>query len=79
MITCDPTGHSFSGIHDRMPIIMNKAERRLWMSPEATEERLLALLKPCNESMYNTIEAARQQLKTNRRNMNGGTNLDLFC
>jgi putative SOS response-associated peptidase YedK len=66
MITCDPTGHDFRRLHDRMPIIMNKAERRLWMNPNATLEQLLALLKPCHEEMYKVIEYSRKPIKAKR-------------
>jgi putative SOS response-associated peptidase YedK len=66
MITCDPSGHTFSEIHDRMPIIMNKAERRLWMNPNATQEQLLALLKPCDAQMYTVTEHNRKPLKATK-------------
>ncbi|WP_406825438.1 SOS response-associated peptidase [Pedobacter sp. KACC 23697] len=62
MITCDPGEHSFAKIHDRMPIIMNQAERRLWMNPNATKEQLLALLKPCSEDVYKVMEHQRKPI-----------------
>jgi len=60
MITCDPFNHPFAKIHDRMPIIMNQAERRLWMNPNATKEQLLGLLKPCSEDFYKVTENSRK-------------------
>lgn len=62
MITCDPANHSFAQIHDRMPIIMNQAERRLWMNPNATKEQLLSLLKPCPEDVYVVTEHQRKAI-----------------
>lgn len=66
MITCDPAGTPFRKIHDRMPIIMTQPERRLWMNPKATREQLLALLKPCDESMYSISEYSRKPLKASK-------------
>ncbi|MFD1258568.1 SOS response-associated peptidase [Mucilaginibacter terrae] len=66
MITCDPTGHSFRDIHDRMPIIMNKAQRRLWMNPNASLEQLMALLTPCEADVYIVTENKRTPLKAKR-------------
>lgn len=66
MITCDPGQSSFGNVHDRMPIILNKAERRLWMNPNATKEQLLALLKPCDETMFTVKEHSRKSLKINK-------------
>jgi putative SOS response-associated peptidase YedK len=63
MITCDPANSSFGKIHDRMPIIMNKEQRRLWMSAKATKEQLMALLKPCDEDMFMVTEDSRKPLK----------------
>jgi putative SOS response-associated peptidase YedK len=68
MITCDPKDTAFSKIHDRIPIIMTKAERRLWMNPQATKEQLLALLKPCDASMYTITEFSRKPLKAPKNN-----------
>jgi putative SOS response-associated peptidase YedK len=75
MITCDPSGHSFSKIHNRMPIILNKAERRLWMNPNSTKNQLLGLLKPCAEEMYTTKEYSRKSIKVSKRSSkpDGGT------
>lgn len=67
MITCDPKGTAFAQIHDRMPVIMNKAERRLWMNPHATKEQLISLLKPCSDDLYNVTEYGRKWLKDNKR------------
>lgn len=63
MITCDPLDTAMSRVHHRMPIILNKAERRLWMNPNAAKEQLLALLKPCLEEMYTIGEHSRKPLK----------------
>lgn len=72
MITCDPGNTEFGKIHDRIPIIMTQAERRLWMNPNATKEQLLALLKPCDPSMYKISEFSRKPLKAPRPNRNKG-------
>lgn len=66
MITCDPKNTAISSIHNRMPIIMTQPERRLWMNPNATKEQLLALLKPCDASMYSIAEFDRKPLKEKR-------------
>lgn len=36
-------------IHDRMPVILDRAEGALWLSSEATQDRLQALLVPAPE------------------------------
>ncbi len=33
-------------VHDRMPVILNKEDRRVWLDGESGEERLLGLLGP---------------------------------
>ncbi|WP_162799994.1 SOS response-associated peptidase [Pedobacter jeongneungensis] len=66
MITCDPGSSEFGRIHDRIPIIMNKAERRLWMNPSATKDQLIGLLKPCDPSMYHITEHNRKQVRPKR-------------
>ncbi|RYE27148.1 MAG: SOS response-associated peptidase [Sphingobacteriaceae bacterium] len=63
MITCAPGEGRFGHIHDRMPVMMNKAERRLWMNPNANKEQLLKLLKPCSEEMYLISEYSRKPLR----------------
>ena len=64
MITCAPDeGSRFGRIHDRMPVILNKAERRLWMNPGTSKEQLLALLKPCSEDLYAVSEYSRKPLR----------------
>ncbi len=59
MITCDPQNTEFSRVHVRIPIIMTKPERLLWMNPNATKEQLLALLKPYDASLYSISEYNR--------------------
>lgn len=39
-----------STIHDRMPVMFDKAQEGVWMNAESSEEALLALLKPYTES-----------------------------
>lgn len=63
MITCDPKQTIFADIHDRIPIIMSKAERRIWMNPQTSKEQLLALLKPCDDDFLNIEEFNRKPLK----------------
>lgn len=60
MITCDPGSGRFSQIHDRIPVIMNKEERRHWMNPNATKEQLISLLRPCSPEMYLISEHSRK-------------------
>jgi putative SOS response-associated peptidase YedK len=39
---------SLAELHDRMPVILDEADWRKWLGEEpATEEELVALLKPC--------------------------------
>jgi putative SOS response-associated peptidase YedK len=71
MITCDPKEREFSKYHDRIPIIMNKAERRAWMNPQATKDELLALLRPCSEEMYTVTEDSRKPLKATKGKSKG--------
>jgi putative SOS response-associated peptidase YedK len=47
VFTCAPKA-SLAEIHDRMPVILDEADWPKWLSEEpATEEELVALLKPC--------------------------------
>ncbi len=63
MITCAPGKAKISRVHKRMPIILNKQERRLWMHAQATQEQLMSLLKPCSDDMYMIEEYNRKPLK----------------
>jgi putative SOS response-associated peptidase YedK len=47
IITCDPN-HLMSELHNRMPVILDETEWPQWLGEEpATENELLAMLKPC--------------------------------
>jgi putative SOS response-associated peptidase YedK len=47
IFTCAPNA-SLAEIHDRMPVILDEADWPKWLGEEpATEEELVALLKPC--------------------------------
>lgn len=64
MITCAPEARSrFSRIHDRMPVMLNKAQRRLWMNPNANKAQLMELLRPCGEDLYAVHEFSRKPLR----------------
>lgn len=77
MITCDPGSSEFGRIHDRIPIIMNKAERRLWMNPSATKDQLIGLLKPCDPAMYQITEYSRKPIRQKGSNK-GSSGRQLF-
>jgi putative SOS response-associated peptidase YedK len=77
MITCDPGETRFRKIHDRIPIIMNKEQRRLWMNPNARENEIISLLQPCADDMLLIIEHSRE-LKKSPKKKNNGFNEDLF-
>ena len=63
MITCAPGTAKISRIHDRMPVILNRQERRLWMNPQASQAQLMALLKPCADDLYRIEEYSRKAIK----------------
>jgi len=63
MITCDPKETAVSKVHNRMPVILNKAQRRLWMNPSASKLQLLQLLQPCDASTYSITEFSRKPVK----------------
>jgi putative SOS response-associated peptidase YedK len=47
VLTCEPN-KSLGEIHDRMPVILAEADWPQWLDEEpASEEELLALLRPC--------------------------------
>jgi putative SOS response-associated peptidase YedK len=47
VLTCEPN-KSVGEVHDRMPVILAEADWPKWLGEEpATEQELLALLKPC--------------------------------
>jgi putative SOS response-associated peptidase YedK len=47
VLTCAPND-SMAEIHDRMPVILSESDWPRWLGEEpATEQELLALLKPC--------------------------------
>lgn len=45
IITC-PANKDVEHIHDRMPVILNHAEAKLWLSNDIAPDQLLKLLKP---------------------------------
>jgi putative SOS response-associated peptidase YedK len=47
VLTCDP--NTVRGeLHDRMPVILAESDWRKWLGEEpATEDELIAMLKPC--------------------------------
>jgi putative SOS response-associated peptidase YedK len=38
-------------IHDRMPVILARADQAAWLDPDAAPQRLLALLRPCPDAL----------------------------
>lgn len=49
--TCEPN-KSVGELHDRMPVILNEADWPKWLGEApATEQELLALLKPCPDDV----------------------------
>ena len=54
VLTCGPNG-SLGELHDRMPVILDEAEWPKWLGEEpATEDELLAMLKPCADESLKT-------------------------
>lgn len=49
-ISC-PANRLVSLVHDRMPVILDEAGMTIWFNPDAALEDLLALLRPCDESL----------------------------
>ncbi len=51
VLTCDPN-KSMAELHDRMPVILAESDWPAWLGEEpATEQELLALLKPCPDEV----------------------------
>jgi putative SOS response-associated peptidase YedK len=47
------------GIHDRMPVILSRADEAAWIDPEIHEqEELRRLLKPCPSSWLTAVEVS---------------------
>jgi len=42
-------------IHDRMPVILQKKESRIWLDNSAKKEQLLKLLRPCTDDLLETF------------------------
>jgi putative SOS response-associated peptidase YedK len=52
VLTCGPIA-VMAELHDRMPVILAEADWAKWLSEEpASEEELLALLKPCPDEAF---------------------------
>lgn len=58
IITCEPDSR-MAEVHNRMPVILSKADRRLWMTQNAAQHELLALFKPCEKDLYQIYEHSR--------------------
>lgn len=78
IITCDPGAGSFSKIHDRIPVILNKDQRRIWMNPTANEQQLIQLFKPCSDDMLSIDEHSRKLIKNRNTEKRGGPNFNVF-
>jgi len=50
IITCPPN-HDVGFIHNRMPVLLNHHEARLWLSNEIAPQELLKLMKPAPEGV----------------------------
>ena len=65
VITCDPIG-SLAQIHDRQPVILDKAERRVWMNGKSSLPELMNVLKPYNPASLRITEYSRKELLVKR-------------
>ena len=45
IITCEPN-NTVGAFHDRMPVILNEQQQKLWLSNDLKQEELLSLLRP---------------------------------
>jgi putative SOS response-associated peptidase YedK len=50
IITCPPN-NDLANIHDRMPVILNHEEAKLWLRNDLNPDQLLTLLKPAPEGL----------------------------
>jgi putative SOS response-associated peptidase YedK len=50
IITCPPS-RDIAHIHDRMPVILNRQEAKLWLGNDLSPDQLLSLLKPAPEGL----------------------------
>jgi putative SOS response-associated peptidase YedK len=67
IITCEPN-QFLADLHDRMPVILPEAKWPKWLGEEpATEETMLAMLKPCADATVKVWPVDKQvgNLKNN--------------
>ncbi|MDX1295645.1 MAG: SOS response-associated peptidase [Sulfurimonadaceae bacterium] len=58
IITTSPTG-VMEPIHDRMPVILNPDDWKLWLDPKVTEPEAVApLLSPCRDDLMHAYEVS---------------------
>lgn len=58
IITTEPNGY-IKEIHDRMPVILDKENEKIWLDNEYSDyENLIDLLKPFNENLMNIYEVS---------------------
>jgi putative SOS response-associated peptidase YedK len=43
-------------IHDRMPVLLDRAEEEKWLSPETPDAEIAELLKPCPDAWLEAVE-----------------------
>ncbi|MGQ9845614.1 MAG: SOS response-associated peptidase [Caldisericia bacterium] len=58
IITTEPNGY-IKEIHDRMPVILDKENEKIWLDNEYSDyDNLIDLLKPFNENLMNIYEVS---------------------